>query len=372
VSERLAGARRVVVMIGSALLVEPATGTLRRDWLDALADDIAAMRKRGQEVVVVSSGAIALGRRRLGLTTQRSLRLEESQAAAACGQIHLAHAYQETLARHDAAAALVLVTLGDTEERRRYLNFRSTIDQLLRVGAVPVINENDTVATAQIRYGDNDRLAAKIAQMVSADALVLLSDIDGLYTADPRLDTEATLIPEIAELTPAIEAMAGQPNPEVGSGGMITKLAAARIAMAAGCHMVIADGKTPNPLAAIEAGARCSWFVAHANPRALRKQWIAASLKPAGNLVIDAGAAAALGQGKSLLPAGIVAVEGEFVRGDALSVVGPGGNELARGLSAYSAADARRIAGHKSSEFAALLGYRGREEAIHRDDLALL
>ena len=371
-SERLAGARRVVVKIGSALLVEPATGALRRDWLDALADDIAAMRKRGQEVVVVSSGSIALGRHRLGLTTQRSLRLEESQAAAACGQIHLAHAYEETLARHDAAAALVLVTLGDTEERRRYLNFRSTIEQLLRVAAVPVINENDTVATAQIRYGDNDRLAAKIAQMVSADALVLLSDVDGLYTADPRLDTDAVWIPEIAALTPEIEAMAGQPNPDVGSGGMVTKLAAARIAMAAGCNMVIADGKPLNPLASIEGGARCSWFIANANPRALRKQWIAASLKPAGSLVIDAGAAAALGHGKSLLPAGVVAVEGEFGRGDALSVVGPDGAELARGLSAYSAADARRIAGHKSSEFTALLGYRGSEEAIHRDDLALL
>ncbi len=371
-TERLTAAKRVVVKIGSALLVEQATGELHREWLDALADDVAEMRARGQEVVVVSSGAIALGRGRLGLAAQRGLRLEESQASAACGQIHLAHAYEETLARHDLAAAMVLVTRGDTEERRRYLNVRSTIDQLLRLGAVPVINENDTVATAQIRSGDNDRLAALVAQMVSADALVLLSDIDGLYTTDPRKQPDAEWIPEVAEVTPAIEAMAGKPNPAVGSGGMVTKLDAAKIAMAAGCHMVIADGKPLNPLAAIERGARCSWFVAHANPRALRKQWIVASLNPAGALTIDQGALAALGHGKSLLPVGVVAVAGEFGEGDPVRVLGPDGTEAARGLSAYSAADARRIAGHKSREIERLLGYRGREEMIHRDDLALL
>ena len=369
---RIATARRVVVKVGSALLVDGASGALHREWLDALADDVAAMRARGQEVVLVSSGAIALGRRRLGRAPGRRLRLEESQAAAACGQIRLAHAYEETLARHELPAAQVLLTFGDTEERRRYLNARTTIATLLRLGAVPVINENDTVATAEIRYGDNDRLAARVAQMASADLMVLLSDIDGLYTADPRRDPNAVFVPEVRDITPAVEAMAGAPNPLDGSGGMVTKLAAAKIATAAGCDMVIADGGRLNPLAAIAAGARCSWFLAASNPKTLRKQWIAASLKPAGTLVIDRGALAALGRGKSLLPAGVVAVEGAFGRGDAVSVRGPDGTEEARGLSAYSAADARRIAGYKSREIEGLLGYRGREELIHRDDLVLI
>ena len=365
-------ARRVVVKIGSALLVDGDSGTLHRKWLDALADDIATMRARGQEVVIVSSGAIALGRRRLDCAPGRALKLEESQAAAACGQIRLAHAYQEALARHDLTAAQVLLTLGDTEERRRYLNARGTVNTLLRLGAVPVINENDTVATAEIRYGDNDRLAARVAQMASADLMVLLSDIDGLYTADPRTDGQAAFVPEVSAITAEIEAMAGAPNPLGGSGGMVTKLAAARVATAAGCAMVIADGVDLNPLAAIENGARCTWFRAVSNPKALRKQWIAATLRPAGSLLIDGGALAALGRGKSLLPAGVVAVEGEFGRGDAVSVKGPDGAEVARGLSAYSAADARRIAGYKSREIEGLLGYRGREEMIHRDDLVLL
>ena len=369
---RFSEARRVVVKIGSALLVDGDSGALHRKWLDALADDIAVMRGRGQEVVIVSSGAIALGRRRIDCAPGRALKLEESQAAAACGQIRLAHAYQETLARHDLTAAQVLLTLGDTEERRRYLNARNTVNTLLRLGAVPVINENDTVATAEIRFGDNDRLAARVAQMASADLMVLLSDIDGLYTADPRTHAHATFVPEVSAITPEIEAMAGPPNPLDGSGGMVTKLAAARVATAAGCAMVIADGTRLNPLAAIEDGARCTWFSAESNPKAQRKQWIAASLRPAGSLVIDGGALAALGRGKSLLPAGVVAVEGEFGRGDAVSVRGPDGSEAARGLIAYSAADARRIAGYKSREIEGLLGYRGREEMIHRDDLVLL
>lgn len=369
---RLTGARRVVVKIGSVLLVDQESGALHRRWLAALCDDLAAMRARGQEVIVVSSGAIALGRRRLGLGRRRAPRLEESQAAAACGQIRLAHAYEEMLGRHGIAAAQLLLTLGDTEERRRYLNARATVNALLRLGAVPVINENDTVATAEIRYGDNDRLAARVAAMTSADALVLLSDIDGLYTADPRSEPAARLIPEVARITPEIEAMAGEPNPGYGSGGMVTKLIAARIATAAGCHMVICDGRRENPLAALEAGAPCTWFVAEANPRAARKQWIAGSLRPAGRLIVDAGALAALAAGKSLLPAGVTAVEGAFSRGDAVSVCDAQGREVARGLSAYSAADARRIAGHKSREIERLLGYRGREEMIHRDDLVVL
>ena len=368
----MSAAKRVVIKIGSALLVDAKQGTLHRAWLDALCDDVAAMRERGQGVVLVSSGAIALGRRALGCAEGRVLKLEESQAAAACGQIRLAHAYQESLARHELLAAQVLVTLGDTEDRRRYINARSTVNTLLRLGPVPVINENDTVATAEIRFGDNDRLAARVSQMTSADLLVLLSDVDGLYDGDPKRDESASFIPEVREVTVQIEAMAGPSNPLSGSGGMVTKLAAAKIAMAAGCHMVIADGTGLNPLAAVIAGARCTWFVPASNPKTQRKQWIAASLKPAGCLVIDAGALSALNNGKSLLPAGVVAVEGDFGRGDPISVRGPEGVEVARGLCAYSAADARRIAGHKSREIEGLLGYRGREEIIHRDDLAML
>lgn len=366
----LAQARRIVVKVGSALLVDPRTGQLRRAWLDALADDVARCRARGQEVVIVSSGSIAAGREHLGLKG-RPLRLEEKQAAAATGQIRLAHAYQETLARHDITVAQILLTLQDTEDRRRHLNGRATIETLLRLGAVPVINENDTVATAEIRFGDNDRLAARVSQMISADTLVLLSDIDGLYTADPKRDPTATLIPEVGELTPEIEAMAGEALPGYSSGGMVTKLVAARIAMGAGCRMVIAMGKEAAPLARIEAGAPCTWFVPGAEPRTARKRWIAGSLKPVGSVVIDAGAAKALADGRSLLPAGVTAVEGSFRRGDPIAVKDGDGRVLARGLSAYDSDDADRIRGHKSREIEAILGYRGRDEMIHRDDLVL-
>ncbi|MGF1609570.1 MAG: glutamate 5-kinase [Kiloniellales bacterium] len=366
----LAGARRVVVKIGSALLVEQASGTIHRTWLNALADDLAALKVRGAEVIVVSSGAIAVGRRHLGLT-RGTIRLEESQAAAATGQIRLAHAYQEALARHDITVAQVLLTLGDTEQRRRHLNARSTLTTLLRLGALPVINENDTVATAEIRFGDNDRLAARVAAMMNADALVLLSDIDGLYSSDPRRDAEARFIAEVPALTPEIEAMAGKAPPGYSSGGMVTKLAAARIAVQAGCHMAIADGRVMNPLAAVAEGGRCTWFLAEVEPRTARKRYIAGSLSPTGRIVVDAGAVGALKRGKSLLPAGVVRVEGSFERGDAVVVADPSGVEVARGLVAYSAEDARRIQGHKSGEIEALLGYRGREEMIHRDDLVL-
>jgi glutamate 5-kinase len=369
-SERLLSARRLVVKIGSALLVDEETGAIRRDWLDALGDDVAACRRRGQEVLIVTSGAIAVGRRHLGLDAAK-LRLEEKQAAAATGQIQLAHAYQETLARHRITVAQILLTLGDTEERRRHLNARSTISALLRLGTVPVINENDTVATSEIRFGDNDRLAARVAAMISADALILLSDIDGLYTADPRRDPEARLIPEVRELTPEIEAMAGEAPPGYSSGGMVTKLAAARIAVGAGCRMAIANGRRLNPLQAITEGVACSWFLPAATPLTARKRWIAGSLKPNGALTVDAGALKALLGGRSLLPAGVTAVDGAFERGDAVRVLSPDGREVARGLCAYSAADARRIMRHKSGEIEALLGYRGRDEMIHRDDLVL-
>ncbi|MCH8038111.1 MAG: glutamate 5-kinase [Proteobacteria bacterium] len=366
----LTGTKRMVVKIGSKLLVEQETGTIHRTWLNALADDIAGLVRDGSEVILVSSGAIAVGRRHLGLTRGK-LKLEESQAAAATGQIRLAHAYQETLARHDLTVAQVLLTLDDTEERRRHLNARNTLDTLLRLGTVPVINENDTVATSEIRFGDNDRLAARVAAMMSADTLVLLSDIDGLYSADPKVRPDAEFIPEVPAITPEIEAMAGRAQPGHSSGGMVTKLAAARIAVGAGCRMVIADGRELHPLAAIENGARATWFLSQVEPRSARKRYIAGSLKPAGNLILDEGARRALGSGKSLLPAGVTAIEGEFQRGDAVVLRSADGAEIARGLSAYSAADARRIIGHKSREIEAILGYRGREELVHRDDLVL-
>ena len=366
----LKSAQRIVVKIGSALLVEQDEGELRRAWLDGLIADVADLKARGKDVLIVSSGAVAVGRRLLGYGG-RVLRLEEKQAAAACGQVKLAHAYQEALNRHKITAAQILLTFDDTESRRRYLNARNTISTLLAASAVPVINENDTVATQEIRFGDNDRLAARVAGMMSADVLVLLSDVDGLYTADPRLDPAATWLPRVEGLTPEIEAMAGKARSSDASGGMITKLAAARLALGAGCHMVIAKGAVERPLSAIEAGARCTWFIAGASPLAARKQWIANALKPSGALVIDDGAVAALKRGRSLLPAGVKDIEGEFQRGDAVSVKTPNGAEAARGLVAYSAKEARRIVGHKTGEIELILGYRGRDEMIHRDDLVL-
>jgi glutamate 5-kinase len=368
---RLATARRVVVKIGSALLVERSTGRVNRTWLEALAEDVARLRARGQEVVLVSSGAIALGRRQLGLASG-PLKLEESQAAAAVGQIRLAHAWKEVLEQHGFTVAQVLLTLGDTEQRRRYLNARSTLTTLLKLGSIPVINENDTVATAEIRYGDNDRLAARVAQMVSADCLVLLSDVDGLYTADPTRDPQAQFIAEVPRITPQVEAMAGGSASDVGSGGMATKVLAAKIAVPAGCHMCVAAGRDAHPLRRVESGGRCTWFLADGSPVAARKQWIVGMLKPAGEVHVDEGAARALRAGKSLLPAGVVAVGGRFDRGDAVVVRDPAGREVARGLAAYSSADAERMCGRKSGELEELLGYRGRDEMIHRDDLVIV
>jgi glutamate 5-kinase len=365
----LRGARRLIVKIGSALLVEE-DGVVRQAWLDALAEDVVRCRRRGQEVVLVSSGAIAAGRLQLGLAG-RALKLEEKQAAAAAGQIRLAHAYQEALAKHGVGVAQILLTPEDTEIRRRHLNARATIETLLSLGATPVINENDTVATAEIRFGDNDRLAARVAQMISADTLVLLSDIDGLYSADPRGDAKAWHIPEVQEITAAIEAMAGAAPAGHSSGGMVTKLAAARIALAAGCRMAIAKGAPLHPLARIEEGARCTWFLPSSEPRTARKRWIAGMIQAAGTLTVDDGAEAALRRGTSLLPPGVVAIEGQFERGDPVVVRNRAGIEIGRGLSAYSAADARAIAGHKSGEIETILGYRGRDEMIHRDDLVM-
>jgi glutamate 5-kinase len=370
-SAPLAKARRVVVKVGSALLTDAETGRINRAWLESLIEDLLRLRRRGQQVILVSSGAIALGRRQLGLA-KGPLRLEESQAAAAVGQIRLAHVYKELLESRDVTVAQVLLTLEDSERRRRYLNARATLETLLSLGALPVINENDTVATAEIRYGDNDRLAARVAQMAAADCLVLLSDVDGLYTADPNTDPAASFIEQVLKITPEIEAMAGRSMSELGSGGMATKILAARIAVAAGCHMCIAAGRHRHPVKRIEEGARCTWFTPSATPVAARKQWIAGTLRPSGAVTIDPGALRALLEGGSLLPAGVVSARGRFERGDTVSVLALDGTEIARGIVAYSDVDAAKIMGHRSSQIEGILGFRGRDEMIHRDDLVLL
>ncbi|MCQ4633886.1 glutamate 5-kinase [Shinella sp. CPCC 100929] len=361
--------RRIVIKIGSALLVDRARG-LKKAWLDAMCKDIAALRAGGTEVLVVSSGAIALGRSVLKVPSG-ALKLEESQAAAAVGQIALARAWSESLSTDGIVAGQILLTLGDTEERRRYLNARATINQLLKLGAVPIINENDTVATTEIRYGDNDRLAARVATMTGADLLVLLSDIDGLYTAPPHLDPDARFLETIDAITPEIEAMAGGAASELSRGGMRTKIDAGKIATGAGCAMIIASGKVDHPLRAVEEGARSSWFAPSGSPVTARKTWIAGQLQPAGRLEIDAGAETALASGKSLLPAGVSGVWGSFSRGDTVSIYGANGREIARGLAGYDADEARLIVGKKSAEIAAILGYAGRAAMVHRDDLVV-
>ncbi len=363
-------AKRVVIKIGSALIVDAESATPKAEWLASIAQDIAGMAARGAEVIVVSSGAIALARRRLKLNSAK-LRLEEKQAAAAVGQIRLAQAWSEALSAYALNAAQLLITLEDTEDRQRYLNVRATLRTLLGLHCVPVINENDSVATTEIRFGDNDRLAARVAEMMQADILILLSDIDGLYTADPRREPLAAHIPIVAALTPEIDAMGGEPPPGYSSGGMRTKLVAARIATQSGTAMAIALGDRQNPIKAIEDGAKCTWFLPAPEGRSARKNWIAGHLAPLGALTVDAGAARALAKGSSLLPAGIKTVSGAFERGDAVDVLNPAGIRIGRGLSAYSSADAAVIAGHRSDDFEALLGWRGRDEVIHRDDLVI-
>ncbi|MBN9580919.1 MAG: glutamate 5-kinase [Afipia sp.] len=367
---KLKNFRRIVVKVGSSLLIDSAAGEVRESWLKALAADIAKLHHAGKDVLVVSSGSIALGRSRLKLPSG-ALKLEESQAAAAVGQIALARIWSEVLGAHGIGAGQILVTLQDTEERRRYLNARSTISKLLEWRAVPVINENDTVATNEIRYGDNDRLAARVATMTSADLLILLSDIDGLYTAPPAVTPDARLIPVVEAVTADIEAMAGAAASEFSRGGMRTKIEAAKIATSAGTHMLIASGKIDHPLRAIADGGPCTWFLTPANPVTARKRWIAGSLEPKGILTIDAGAVAALRAGKSLLPAGVIRVEGQFARGDAVVVRGPDTHEIGRGLVAYDAENAERIKGRSSSDAASILGVSGRAEMIHRDDLVV-
>jgi glutamate 5-kinase len=365
--------KRLVIKIGSAILVDSETGHLRQDWLEGLSQDIAALKSENKDIVIVSSGAIALGRARLGLLG-RKLSLAEKQACAAAGQSLLTRAYERALDAHDIATAQALLTLNDTEDRRRWLNARSTLETLLSLGAIPIINENDTVATDEIRYGDNDRLAARTAQMLGADTLILLSDIDGLYTSDPRTDETAKHLPVIEELTPEILAMGGGVNAEaaVGSGGMATKLTAAKIATQAGCRMCIMDGRANTPITRLQKGERCSWFTASSNPKKARSQWIGGTLKPHGALTIDMGAAKALTDGKSLLAAGVTTLSGAFQKGDAVSVCDEGGNEIARGLIAYDAADAAKILGLKSSDILNVLGYDNGAALIHRDNLVML
>ena len=368
VAPDIGAAKRLVVKIGSALLVDRATG-LRVDWLRALAQDVAAVKARGADVILVSSGSIALGRGVLGLA-DGPLALEQSQAAAAVGQIRLARAYEEVLAPHGITTGQVLVTLEDTEDRRRYLNSRATMETLLGLGVVPIVNENDTVATDEIRYGDNDRLAAQIAVTVGADQLILLSDVDGFYSANPKEDARAQRFDLVETITPAIEAMAGDPVSGMSKGGMKTKLMAAKIAVAGGCAMAIMEGSVLRPLTALAEGANRTWFVAQGDPQAARKRWINA-MKTRGEVRVDAGAVAALRAGKSLLPAGVAAVTGAFGRGDPVAIVGPGGETLGKGLVRYTAGEAKAIAGHRSGDIEAILGYAGRAALIHRDDMVI-
>ncbi|MBA3660387.1 MAG: glutamate 5-kinase [Gammaproteobacteria bacterium] len=367
----IAQAKRLVIKIGSALLVNQITGAINYPWLEALIADVVTCVQRGQQIAIVSSGSIAIGRHQLKLSNT-SLTLEEKQAAAAVGQIQLAQVYQEILAQHQLKVAQILLTLDDSENRRRYLNAKNTLEKLLSLNVIPIINENDTVATAEIRYGDNDRLAARVAQMVGADTLVLLSDIDGFYNADPKLHPAAQLIPVVQQLTPDIIKLAGDSITEVGSGGMITKLLAAKISMACGCKMVISNGKAFHPLQNIDLQDKKTWFIPDSNPLSARKNWLKNHLKPKGRIKIDHGAVLALRQGKSLLAAGIVLVEGEFHKGDAVEVISPQAEALARGLINYNSYEATRLIGHNSESIEKVLGYKGSQEIIHRNDLVLL
>ena len=367
-NKHLLKAKRLVLKIGSSLLVDETTGRVKNTWLNALADDILAARERGQQIVIVTSGAGAIGRRVLGLPSGKIL-LPQKQAAAAVGQIRLAHYYQEVLAERGLKVAQILLTLDDSEDRKRYLNARNTLNTLLDLGVIPVINENDTVATSEIKVGDNDRLGARVAQMVSADALVIFSDIEGLYTANPRKDPAAKLIPVVEKMTPEIEAMADGAGSSVGTGGMATKLMAARLCMEAGCDMAIALGSELHPLTRMEKTGKGTWFLADKSPVSARKAWIGGAIKPRGTLVLDSGAVKALDKGKSLLPAGIKAVKGEFGRGDAVVLEDENGAFLGKGLVAYDSKDAALIAGRHSSEIESVLGYHGADEIIHRDDL---
>ena len=365
----LSDAKRLVIKIGSALLVDTDTGALRQDWLTSLASDVARIRSRGTDVIIVSSGSIALGRGILGLPLT-SLALEQSQAAAAVGQIRLARAYQEALTPHGIVTGQVLVTLEDSQDRRRYLNSRATMETMLSLGVTPIVNENDTIATDEIRYGDNDRLAAQVAVTVGADQLILLSDVDGLYTGNPKMNSDAERLDKVDKITPEIEAMAGDAGSGLSKGGMITKVIAARIATEAGCAMAIALGTRLYPLGKLENGAPATWFTAQIDPKAARKRWISA-MKPRGTVAVDAGASEALKRGKSLLPAGVTQISGSFGRGEVVTIAGADGVQLGQGLIRYTSAEARQIMGRRSADIVDILGYEGRAALVHRDDMVL-
>ena len=366
----LRGAQRIVIKIGSSVIVDNETGQVRQSWLNALVQDVSSCRARGQEVLIVSSGAVAVGRHHLSFP-HRQLRLEQKQAAASAGQVILTQAFRNAFEARGIGIGQILLTSDDTEARERHLNARSTLNQLLALGAVPIINENDATTSDGIRFGDNDRLAARVSQMLQANALLLLSDVDGLYTADPRRDAGAQLLTEVTEITPEIRAMAGDARNQFSSGGMLTKLIAAQIAMNAGCHTIIANGEKPRPLTRIAQGTKATWFKPHLEPQTGRKAWIAGALKTAGALTVDSGAVKALYKGKSLLPVGVVAVNGRFGCGDMIAICDRGGAEIARGIAAYSSSEAELIAGHRSYVFERLLGFRGPAEIIHRDNLVL-
>ncbi|MGD9637947.1 MAG: glutamate 5-kinase [Alphaproteobacteria bacterium] len=362
-----AEAKRIVIKIGSALLVNSRNGRVKKDWLDSIVEDVVSLRKDGKEVIIVSSGAVAVGRKPLGFSRTKKLHLEEKQACASAGQLKLAHDYDEAFSYYNIPTAQILLTLGDTENRRRHLNARNTIDNILKHGAVPIINENDAVATEEIRFGDNDRLAARVSQMCGADILILLSDIDGLYTKNPKIHNDAEFIPEIKEITPEIKDMAGASVTECGTGGMVTKIMAAEIATRAGCKMVIALGSNENPIEKIINNAKCSWFLPQTSSNKAKKNWIAGTLKTSGKIVIDKGAEDAIKKGSSLLPVGVVDVEGVFDIGDTISVFNIKGQEIAKGITAYSAEDVEKIMGHKSEEIEKILGFKGREQIIREN-----
>lgn len=366
-----ASVKRVVIKIGSTLVAD-SNGVLRKSWLEALAEDIFKLKSNGTEIIIVSSGAVALGRKSLGLTkTKDKMRLEQKQAAAACGQVFLIEAYHEVLAKHKITSGQVLLSIEDSENRRRYLNARNTLETLLDGGVVPVVNENDTVATEEIRVGDNDRLAARVAQMIEADLLILLSDVDGLYTSNPAVESGAKHIEKVDDITSEIEDMASGSSSHEGSGGMLTKIAAAKIATRSGCNTVITLGKHEHPIGQLIAGAKHTLFAAKVSPHSARKKWIADTLNLMGEVIVDDGAAAAMAKGKSLLPAGVVLVNGEFERGDAVAIKTEDGREIGRGLCAYSVDDAKKIIGHNTSEIEDILGYAGRIALIHHNDLVI-
>jgi len=362
---------RIVIKIGSSLLFDEETNKLNFDWLMSLAEDVKYLKNLNKEVVIVSSGAIALGAKDLAIE-MKEMKLDINQAISAVGQIHLMSSFKAAFEKNEFKVSQILLTLDDTEQRRRSINARRTIDTSLKLGIVPIVNENDTIATTEIRYGDNDRLAARVAQILSADCLVLLSNVNGLYSSDPEDGEEIKLITNVSDIDEKIEKMVGNSISDYGKGGMKTKILAAKTALSAGCHLAITNGTINNPVQALFNGRPCTWFNPNKTPLAARKQWIVGTMKPVGSITVDAGAVEALKKGSSLLPAGMTNIQGNFERGDVIEVISDNNNKIAIGLAGYSAEDSKAIMGHKSDEIAKILSYSHREEMIHKDDLVLL